>query len=126
MDAVNSIIEIAGPLMLGLACGALFRKFVYPRLLALLGARVRRMTSATTTWGLVVQICFTLGLAVACHASNAMATLMWAHEHLPLLPFPFTLGLIHWVFLGATFFSGYNLALIPSSDSEEEQASRTV
>ncbi|RKI03577.1 hypothetical protein [Corallococcus sp. AB038B] len=125
MDAVNSIIEIAGPLMLGLACGALFRKFVYPRLLEQLGSLARPVTSSANTWMLVVQICATLGLAVACHASNAMATLMWMHEHLPPLPFPFTQGLIHWLFLGATFFSGYFLALIPSSEAEEEQASGT-
>ncbi|RKH79179.1 hypothetical protein D7Y21_34345 [Corallococcus sp. AB045] len=127
MDAVNSIIEIAGPLMLGLASGALFRKFVQPRIFAQLGDRARRLTSATGTWSLVVQICVTLGLAAACHASNAMATLMWMHEHLPSMPFPLTLGLIHWIFLGATFFSGYYLALIPSSEAEEEQsASGTV
>lgn len=125
MDAVNSIIEIAGPLLLGLVCGALFRKFAQPRILALLGERVRRVTSATSTWSLVVQIGVTLGLAVACHASNAMATLLWMHEHLPPLPFPFTLGLVHWIFLGATFFSGYFLALIPS-DAEEAPASGAV
>ncbi|WP_404366625.1 hypothetical protein ACIHQR_37785 [Corallococcus coralloides] len=123
MDSVSSLIEIAGPLLLGLASGALFRKFVQPRILAQLGERIRRVTTATSTWSLVVQIGVMLGLAAACHASNAMATLMWLHEHLPPMPFPLTLGLIHWVFLGATFFSGYCLALIPSSGAEERQAS---
>ncbi len=126
MDAFNAIIEIAGPLLLGLASGALFRQVVQPRILAQLGDRVRRVTSATSTWALVVQICVTLVLAVACHASNAMATLMWLHEHLPSPPFPLTLELLHWVFLGATFFSGYCVALIPTSGTEEEQASGTT
>lgn len=126
MEPVNAIIEIAGPLLLGLVCGALFRKFVQPRILEQLGDRVRRLTSATSTWSLVVQIGVMLGLAVACHASNAMAALMWMHEHLPSMPFPLTLGLLHQVFLGATFFCGYCVALIPSSDSEEAQAPGAV
>ncbi|MBN8229895.1 hypothetical protein JYK02_20495 [Corallococcus macrosporus] len=126
MEPLNAIIEIAGPLLLGLVCGALFRKVVYPRILEQLGERVRRVTTATSTVSLVVQIGIALGLAAACHASHAMATLMWLHEHLPSLPFALTEGLIHWVFLGATFFTGYSLALIPSSGSEEAQASGTV
>ncbi|RKH60573.1 hypothetical protein [Corallococcus aberystwythensis] len=125
MDPFNSIIEIAGPLLLGLVCGALFRKVVYPRILAQLGGWARLVTSSANTWTQVGLICVTLGLAAACHASNAMATLMWLHEHLPQLPFALTQGLLHWVFLGATFLSGYYLAMLPSSGSGEEQSSGT-
>ncbi|QAT81896.1 MAG: hypothetical protein EOO72_01355 [Myxococcaceae bacterium] len=124
--AVNSIIEIAGPLMLGLASGALFRKFVYPRILAQLGGLARVVTSSANTWVLGVHLCIALGVAAACHASNTVATLMWLHEHLPTPPFALTQELLHGFFLGATFFSGYYLAMFPSSGSEEEQASGTA
>jgi hypothetical protein len=126
MEVLNSILEIAGPLLLGLACGALFRKFVYPRVLARLGALASWVTSPANTWVLVLHLCIALGVAAACHASNAVATLMWLHEHLPAPPFALTLGLLHGFFLGATFFCGYYVALIPSSDSEEAQASGAV
>ncbi|NOK21152.1 hypothetical protein [Corallococcus carmarthensis] len=118
MDPVNSIIEIAGPLLLGLVCGALFRKVVYPRILEQLGGLARLAASSANTWSQVALICVTLGLAAACHASNAVATLMWLHEHLPTLPFPLTQGLLHWVFLAATFFTGYYLAMLPSASEE--------
>ncbi|RKH41355.1 hypothetical protein D7Y23_33185 [Corallococcus sp. AB050B] len=129
MEQVNSILEIAGPLLLGLACGALFRKFMYPRILAKLGSLASWVTSTANTWVLLVHLCIALGVAAACHASNAVATLMWLHENLPTPPFALTLGLLHWFFLGATFLSGYYVALIPSSDSEgseEAQASGAV
>ncbi|MGE6763959.1 hypothetical protein ACQKGO_38475 [Corallococcus interemptor] len=126
MEAVNSILEIAGPLLLGLASGALFRKFVYPRILEQLGERVRRLTAATSTWSLVVQIAVMLGLAAAFHESNVLATLTWLHEDLDWMPLPSTREQIHWIFLGATFFCGYYVALIPSSGSEEETASGAV
>lgn len=126
MDPVNSIIEIAGPLLLGLASGALFRKFVYPRVLARLGALASWVTSPANTWVLVGHLCIALGVAAACHASNSVATLMWLHEHLPAPPFALTQELLHGFFLGATFFSGYYLAMFPSSGSEAEQASGTV
>ncbi|MHA7627407.1 hypothetical protein [Corallococcus sp. M7] len=125
MEQVNSIIEIAGPLLLGLASGALFRKFVYPRVLARMGSLASWVTSAANTWVLFGHLCIALGVAAACHASNAVATLMWLHEHLPAPPFALTQELLHGFFLGATFFSGYYLAMFPSSGSEEEQTSGT-
>ncbi|GMU10959.1 hypothetical protein [Corallococcus caeni] len=126
MDPVNSIIEIAGPLLLGLASGALFRKVVYPRVLARLGGLASWVTSSANAWVLVGQLCIALGVAAACHASNALATLMWLHEHLPTPPFALTQELLHGFFLGATFFCGYYLAMFPSSGSEEAQASGTI
>ncbi|MBN9681147.1 MULTISPECIES: hypothetical protein [unclassified Corallococcus] len=126
MEQVHSIIEIAGPLLLGLACGALFRKFVYPRILARLGSLAGWVTSAANTWVLLVHICIALGVAAACHASNSVATLMWLHENLSTPPFALTQELIHGFFLGATFLTGYYLAMFPASGSEEEQASGAV
>ncbi|NOK37233.1 hypothetical protein HMI49_28965 [Corallococcus exercitus] len=126
MDPVNTLIEIAGPLLLGLACGALFRKFAYPRILPRLGVLASWVTSAANTWVLGVHLCIALGVAAACHASNTVATLMWLHEHLPAPPFALTQELLHAFFLGATFFSGYYLAMFPSSGSEEEQTSGAV
>lgn len=120
MSPVESVVEIAGPLLLGLLCGALVRKVVYPRVMLWLGSLAAWVNSPANAFMLVLQIGVSLAVAAACHDVNAPATLKWLQEHISPPPFPLTPGLLHGAFLVATFFCGYLLANLPPSSSEED------
>ncbi|RKG76584.1 hypothetical protein [Corallococcus terminator] len=118
IEAVRVVLEIVGPLALGLISGALFKKFMYPRVLERMGSRLEGVvTSPANVFlnGLLIGVY--LGVAAACHASNAPETVAWLQTHLGLQPSPTLLRIASFV---ATFFCGYNLATLPSSTSEED------
>ncbi|NBD10230.1 hypothetical protein [Corallococcus silvisoli] len=114
------MVEIAGPLLLGLLCGALFRKTVYPQVLRWAGSMAAWVNSPANAFLIVLQIGVSLAVAAACHDVNAPVTLKWLQEHISLPRIPLTPGLLHGAFLVATFLCGYLLANLPSSSSEED------
>ncbi|RYZ37576.1 MAG: hypothetical protein EOO71_27405 [Myxococcaceae bacterium] len=109
--------EIVGPLALGLIGGALFKKFALPRVLERMGEGLAELVTspANAILGGLTTGMF-LGVAASCHASNAPDTLAWLQTHFGFQPALETLRIASFV---ATFFCGYNLAILPSSDAED-------
>ncbi|WP_147446578.1 hypothetical protein [Corallococcus sp. CA047B] len=117
IEAVRAVFEIVGPLALGLISGSLFKKFVFPQVLGRMGSRLSGVvTSPANVFFNGLTIGVFLGVAAACHASNAPETLAWLQTHFSLQPPPLALRIAFFV---ATFFCGYNLATLPSSTPED-------
>ncbi|MCY1046782.1 hypothetical protein OV208_36095 [Corallococcus sp. bb12-1] len=118
IEAIRAVFEIVGPLALGLIGGTLFKKFVFARVLGQVGDRVAGVvTSPANVFFNGLSIGVFLGVAAACHTSNAPETLAWLQTHFSLQPPP---GALRIAFFVATFFCGYNLATLPSSTSEKD------
>jgi hypothetical protein len=120
IQTVGGVLEIAGPLLLGVVTGVLHQKFVFPRVLARMGSFARVVTSPANVLLSIVLVGVWLGLAVVCHSSNASETLAWLQAHLSSPPLPLTPDLLRNAFFAATFFSGAGLATLPSASSSEE------
>lgn len=120
IEAVRAVFELVGPLLVGLVSGALYKKFVYPRVLERMGSLAGVVTSSANIVLNVLLIGVYLGVAVACHASNAPETLAWLQTHYRQTSFPLTPESLRLAFFVATFFTGYSLASLPSSSSEED------
>jgi hypothetical protein len=124
MSPIDAVVEVTGPLLLGLLCGALFRQFMYPRVLEWLGPMAAPMVKANANpWlGALVGVLPCQLVAVASHDVNAPDTLEWLRGHAPsLAPTP---AVLHGIFLVATFLSGYTLVNLPTSSSTSEDPAR--
>jgi hypothetical protein len=119
LRALHPLLEIAGPLLLGAVAGTLFKTFVFPRMLERLGRYARWVTSPANILLNLMGVAVLLGLAVACHTSNAAETLEWLRAHPGWLPVQPTPSLLQYLFSGATFFCGYHLANFPSEPSSQ-------
>jgi hypothetical protein len=122
MSPIDAVLEVAGPLLLGVLCGALYRQLVYPRVLEWLGPMAQRVAQANAnTWfGTLVSVAPFLLLAVASHDVNAPETLAWLREHAPSLePTP---QVLHGAFLVATFFAGYTVVNLSTASETRDEA----
>ncbi|MCY1030257.1 hypothetical protein OV207_02225 [Corallococcus sp. BB11-1] len=112
------VVEIVGPLALGLISGALYKKFVFPRVLERMkGGLAGMVTSPANRLFQGLTIGMNLGVAASCHASNAPETLAWLQTHLSVQPPPEALRIAFFV---ATFLCGYNLVGLSASTPEED------
>ncbi|XXF76232.1 hypothetical protein P2318_24680 [Myxococcaceae bacterium GXIMD 01537] len=117
--------ELLGPLLLGVASGVLFKKFVFPKLLARLGGLTRVAYSPANILASAFTILVVVALAAATHAAFASETLAWLAAHPRLLPIQPTPTSLKYVSMGATWFSGYLLATFPADPSSEEDTLNT-
>ncbi|WPB80683.1 hypothetical protein KYC5002_16280 [Archangium violaceum] len=113
MDTLLPFFEVAAPLMAGALSGMMFKKFVYPMVLARLGSLAGLVNSRGNRLMGLLFVAVPLGLAVLCHSSNAEKTLAWLRAHPGMLPVQPTPFLLQVTFYAAAFYCAYLLAAFP-------------
>ena len=115
--------EFAGPLLAGLLSGVLYRRYVFPQVLA----RVERLSRLVLTRGNIMASIMLnllwLGLALVCHSTNAPQVLAWLQAH-PVVSAEHAPSLLRIVSMTAAFVGGYGLTSIPSPAEAEQLLSR--
>lgn len=119
--------EFAGPLLAGLLFGVLYKRYVFPKVFAKVFARAEPLARLVLTRGnrvasFILSILF-LGLALACHSTNAPAALAWLQAH-PVVSAELAPTLLRIVSMAAALLGGCCLTVIPTQDYVEELLSR--